>query len=98
MRFPAFGARVSLRTKEFVFVTFYTYGTRNERTKTKEKELINEYHCIHVPPQDSKDSHCKVPSKPLSPEVQHQHFVCSTVVTTVAPKPTIFSLKSQPWI
>jgi hypothetical protein len=76
---------------EFLLVTLYIFGTRNERKGAKEKELMNEYHCIHIPPQGSKDSPYKVHSKPLSPEFQHQHFVCSIVVTTIAPVSPLLS-------
>jgi len=76
---------------EFLLVTSYIFGTRNERKKAKEKELMNEYHRIHILPQGSNDSHYEVPRKPLSAEFQHQHFVCSIVVTTIAPAGSLLS-------
>ena len=80
-----------------------TVHFRNQELKKKaiKKELMNERHCIHIPPlpQDSKDSHYKVPSKPLSPEVQHQHFICSNVMATIAPvSPILSTSHHSQWI
>jgi len=59
---------------------------RNQEWKNEGQiEGINECHCIPILPQGSKDSQYDVTNKPLSPEFQHQHFVCSIVLTTEAP-------------
>lgn len=84
---------------EFLLVTLYIFGTRNERKEAKEKSLMNEYHCVHILPQGIKDSHYKVPRKTIVARIPAPTFRvrdCSDYNSSC--KPPIISLKSQPWI